>query len=55
MGWVGTAVVAWVLLAGLAAVLLGRTIHRADQEELEVRPPDLDVHDVTCSGTHPQE
>ena len=55
MGWVGTAVVAWVLLAGLAAVLLGRTIHRADQEELEVRPPDLDVHDATCSGTHPQE
>jgi hypothetical protein len=55
VGWVWTAVVAWCLLAGLAAVLMGRTIHRADQEELEVRPPDLDVHDVTCSGTHPQE
>ncbi len=55
MGWVWTAVVAWVLLAGPAAVLLGRTIHRADQEELEVHPPDLDVHDATRSGTHPQE
>ncbi len=38
MGWVWTAAVAWFLLAGLAAVLLGRTIDRADQEELEVRP-----------------
>ncbi len=38
MGWVWTAVVAWVLLATLVAVLLGRTINRADQEELEVRP-----------------
>jgi hypothetical protein len=55
VGWVCPAAVAWVLLAGLAAVLLGRTIHRADQEELEVRPPDLDVHDATCSGTHPHE
>jgi hypothetical protein len=38
VGWVWTAVVAWVLLAGVAAVLLGRTIHRADQEELEAPP-----------------
>jgi hypothetical protein len=37
VGWVWTAMVAWVLLATLTAVLLGRTIHRADQEELEVR------------------
>ncbi len=55
MSWVWTAVVAWFLLAGLAAVLLGRTIHRADQEDLQARLPDLDVHDVTCSGAHPQE
>ncbi len=34
MGWVWAAVVAWVLIAALAAVLLGRTIHRADREEL---------------------
>ncbi len=38
MGWVWTAVAAWVLLACLVAVLLGRTIDRADQVELEVRP-----------------
>jgi hypothetical protein len=38
VGWVWTAVAAWVLLAALAAVLLGRTIHRADEEELGPRP-----------------
>ncbi|WP_448611175.1 hypothetical protein [Geodermatophilus sp. URMC 60] len=37
MTWVWTAVVVWVLLAVPAAVLLGRTIHRADREELGVR------------------
>ncbi len=34
MGWLWTVVVAWVLLAVLAAVLLGRAIQRADREEL---------------------
>ncbi len=34
MGWAWTAVVVWVLLAVPAAVLLGRTIDRADQREL---------------------
>jgi hypothetical protein len=38
VGWVWTAVLAWILLAGLSAVLLGRTIHRADQEERKARP-----------------
>ncbi len=33
MGWVWTAVVVWVLLAGVAAVLLGRTIDHADLHE----------------------
>ena len=42
MGWLWTAVVAWVVLAGLTAVLLGRTVHRADEEELGARPADLD-------------
>ncbi len=32
------AVVDGVLIAVAAAVLLGRTIHRADREELGVRP-----------------
>jgi hypothetical protein len=41
VGWVWTAVVAWVLLAAPAAVLLGRTIHRADQEERKARPRGL--------------
>ncbi len=36
VGWVWTAVVAWVLLAVPAAVLLGRAIRRAEREE---RPP----------------
>ena len=40
MGWVWTAVAAWVLLAVPAAVLLGRVIRRADREELEV-PADV--------------
>ena len=39
MGWVWTAVVVWVLLALPAAVLLGRTIHRADEQELEAPTP----------------
>jgi hypothetical protein len=34
VGWVWTAVVVWVLLAVVAAVLLGRSIHRADLREL---------------------
>ncbi len=34
MGWVWTAVVVWVLLAVPTAVLLGRSIHRADLREL---------------------
>jgi hypothetical protein len=38
VGWVWTAVVAWVLLAAPAAVVLGRTIHRADREERKARP-----------------
>ena len=42
MGWVWTAVVIWVLLALPAAVLLGRTIHRADREELELPAADPD-------------
>ena len=40
MGWVWTAVAAWVLLAVPAAVLLGRVIRRADREELEA-PADV--------------
>jgi hypothetical protein len=39
VGWVWTAVVVWVLLSLLAAVLLGRTIHRADEQELEAPTP----------------
>jgi hypothetical protein len=34
VGWVWTAVVVWVLLAVPGAVVLGRTIDRADQREL---------------------
>jgi hypothetical protein len=37
--WVWVALVVWVLLAVLAAVLLGGAIGRADRHELE--PPDL--------------
>jgi hypothetical protein len=45
VGWVWAVVVVWVLLAAPAAVLLGRTIHRADREELEAPTPDPDqVH-----------
>ena len=41
MAWVWAAVVVWVLLAVPAAILLGRTIHRADRRELELpsEPP----------------
>ncbi len=53
MGWLVTAVVLWVLLAVLAAVLLGRAIHRADREELgepdhlsHGRPTPSDRHEV---------
>jgi hypothetical protein len=42
VGWVWAVVVVWVLLAAPAAVLLGRTIHRADREELEAPAPDPD-------------
>ena len=35
MGWVWTALVVWVLLAVLGAVVLGRVVRRADREELE--------------------
>ncbi len=34
MGWVWVALVLWLLLAVPAAVLLGRTIDRADRHEL---------------------
>jgi hypothetical protein len=64
VGWVWTAVAVWVLLALPAAVLLGRTIHRADQQELGARgadagpppagTPALPVQDVTAPGTHPE-
>jgi hypothetical protein len=42
VGWVWAVVVVWVLLAVPAALLLGRTIHRADREELELPAPDPD-------------
>jgi hypothetical protein len=51
MEWMWTAVVVWVLLAVPAAVLLGRSIHCADDRESRSldRPPHC--HDAP-SGLH---
>ena len=49
MGWVWTAVVVWILLAGSAAVLLGLVIDRADRHELE--PPSQPPASVDPSHT----
>jgi hypothetical protein len=46
VSWVWTAAAVWVLLAVPAAVLLGRTIHRADERELRALDQPSRGHDA---------